>query len=191
MIESYRTPSGDETIRLFTALPVPKQARDMLAELPRHNLKARWTEAEDLHITLRFLGDTAPSLLPPITQALDQIRRPGFGVEVAGLNYFINARQAVLYTPVRSIRKVMALTADISDALAPLGFDFGTRPYTPHITLARLPAPVPIRALKNYVARYGARIQASWQAEKFSLIRSELLHSGPPAYKYIKFYLLS
>src|SRR5258708_6408999 len=59
-------------------------------------------------------------------------------VEAGGLGVYENRRQAVLHVRVDSTRKLTALCGDITDGLTPLGFDFGARPFVPHITRARL-----------------------------------------------------
>jgi 2'-5' RNA ligase len=140
----------DPRTRLFVALPLPVQGARLLADLPRAGIDGKWSHPDDLHITLRFLGDLAPESLPDIKSALARVRRPPFGVEIAGLGFFDNKRGTVLYARVDSTRKMNALCGDITDALTPLGFDFSLRPFVPHITLARLKIhEESINALKN------------------------------------------
>ena len=74
--------------RLVVALPVPPAAARILAALPRRGLNARWVPAEELHITLRFLGDVAAGRVPDVIDALSRVRRPSFSVEVDGLGSF-------------------------------------------------------------------------------------------------------
>lgn len=156
-------------IRLFTALDVSPDLRAQLAALPRKGLDAKWTHADDYHITLRFLGDIDPSHLPGIQEALARVRRAPFTVEAGGLAAFDNKKQAILHVKIPSTRKLETLCADVSDALAPLGFDFGARPFVPHVTLARVRG---MRGVSDYIARHGRTVAARWEATVFHLMRS-------------------
>ena len=169
--------------RLFVALPVSGQFRDIAAALSRRGLDARWTHPGDLHITIRFLGDVDPERAASVTEALIRVRRPPFYIDIAGLDIFDNRRNAVLYARVESTRKLTALCGDVTDALVPLGFDFGTRPFIPHVTLARLGGQ---RGLETYIRRHAKAVTARWQAESFALMRS-----GPPNEKGIYYNILS
>lgn len=163
---------GDDTrlsVRLFTALTVPGDLRAQLAALPRKGLDANWTHPDDFHITIRFLGDVAEDRLPDIADALSRVRRNAFTVEVRGLGVFENKKQAILHAAVGSTKKLEALCADTGDALTPLGFDFGTRAFVPHVTLARVKT---MRGVSDYIARHGHAVSARWQAREFHLMRS-------------------
>lgn len=160
---------ANEKIRLFTALKVFSELRGQLAALPRKGLDAKWTHPDDYHITLRFLGDIDESRLPDIQEALDRVRRPAFTVEAGGLAAFDNKKQAILHAKVLSARKLETLCADIGDRLAPLGFDFGARPFVPHVTLARVKG---MRGVEDYIARHGRMVAARWEARAFYLMRS-------------------
>ena len=154
--------------RLFVALPVPPF--DAFLKLPRNGLaEGRWTAADDLHITLRFLGDVSDDRIPEIEDSLSRVRRPRFGIESRGLGVFEKDRQNILYAKIESIKKMTTLCADITDALTKLGFDFGPRPFYPHVTLARFPVR---QLLDDYIARHGQRVQASWRADEFRLMES-------------------
>lgn len=158
-----------ETIRLFTALPIPSSASRGLQDLPRRGIDARWSHPDDYHITIRFLGEVESGLVPAIESALARVRRPPFGVEVRGTGLFENKQQAVLYAMIESTRKLTALCADITAALTPLGFDFGTRPFVPHITLARLNRR---HGIEDYMRRNRNEPRASWRADDFRLMQS-------------------
>lgn len=160
----------DSAARLFVALPVPPSAVRDLTGLPRKGLSAaRWTHPEDMHITLRFLGDLAEPDLDALAAALGRVRRPVFHIEVRGLGIFGNARQAVVHAKVESARRVTTLCADITDALMPLGFDFGMRPFVPHVTLARADSQ---REAGEWCKKHEKSVACSWRADRFCLMRS-------------------
>lgn len=158
-----------ETVRLFTALDVPQELKTQLAALPRKGLDAKWSHPDDYHITIRFLGDIGSARLPEIDEALARVRSPSFAAEVRGLAHFDNRKQSVLHAAVQSVRRMENLCADVTDALTPLGFDFGPRPFVPHVTVARVKG---MRGLDDYTARNGRSVAARWRPEAFHLMRS-------------------
>ena len=177
-----------ETVRLFVALPVPADFAARACDLPHWGaIGGRWNHAGDLHITLRFLGDLPPESVAAIQNALTHVRRPPFHVEVGGLGVFETPRQAVLYARIDSTRKMNALCGDVSDALTPLGFDFGARPFIPHITLARLNNS---RGIHQYIEKYDKFVIGHWQAESFSLMRSGAVNSAGCQYATLARYKL-
>lgn len=158
-----------KTIRLFTALSISSELRAQLTALPRKGLDAKWTHCDDYHITLRFLGDLDESRLPEIQEALSRVRRSSFTIEAGGLAVFDNKKQAILHAKILSTRKMETLCADVGDALTPLGFDFGARPFVPHVTLARVRG---MRGVDDYIFRHGRTVAARWEAHSFYLMRS-------------------
>lgn len=157
--------------RLFIALPIPIALKDSVRNLPR-TLQGRWLHEDDLHITLRFLGEIEVEKQATIKTALTAVKRPPFFIEADGLNCFHHKDQSILYINIASTKKLTTLCADITDRLTPLGFDFGTRPYIPHVTLARLKKG--IKNCDHYTKKNSRQIKTSWQALSFCL-----MHSGP------------
>lgn len=157
-----------DTVRLFVALPVPRDFIGLYQTLPRKGLDARWTHPDDLHITLRFLGDVDPARIEAVTEALGRVRRAPFHLDIKGLGVFEN-KQAVLYARIESVRKITTLCADITDVLAKQGFDFGPRPFVPHITLAHVHG---AQAVPSYIARHARAVSAHGKVDGFCLMRS-------------------
>lgn len=172
------------TRRFFTALPVSGAFRDLCDALPRKGLEGRWITGADLHITIRFLGDIDPARLDDIDTALRRVKRPPFYVDIARLDLFENKSQSILYAKVESTRKLTTLCADITDLLTPLGFDFGTRPFVPHVTLARLNRGS-AGAARAFIKKHARTVQGHWQAQKFALMAS-----GPEGEKSSKYSML-
>lgn len=168
-------------IRLFTAIAVPDDAARLLSSLPQ-SLKGHWTPPADYHITLRFMGEPPAERLEDIAKALEsRVRRPAFRLEVEGLGRFDRRNETVLWAAIASTRKLTALTAEINESLAPLGFEMPSRPYTPHITLARLPGKA-VSGVDDYIRTRKAGIRAGWQVAAFHLYASGT--PGPQGQRY-------
>ncbi len=174
-------------IRLFAALTLPQSVKDTLTALPHKGLDARWSKADDMHITLRFLGEVDPAQLPDIKAALDRVRRAPFNIELGGLGAFQEGRQPVLWADVQSTRKLTALTAEINAALEPLGFEMPRKPFRPHVTLARLNKP---QGLEAFQQKNSSKVRASWQAASFGLYLSAAPDEKGSVYRELQGYRL-
>ncbi len=136
-------------MRLFFALPLPDAARDAVAEalrplrrvLPRAPGEIAWERRINLHITLRFLGETAADRLDSIVAAATPwVRRlPPPEIVLIGGGAFPDAtRPRVLWLGVGPPGGLAPLAQGLEVALAPLGFAPDEHPYTPHLTVGRV-----------------------------------------------------
>lgn len=171
------------TVRAFVAIEPPAGLRSALACVPATaSLPAaasvRWTRPENLHFTLRFLGDTPEELLDPLADALDAVASgaPPFELELGGAGAYPDARAArVLWVGlVDADRKLRRLRNEVEAAVRGLGWKREGRPFQPHLTLARLRPPVrlPAGGWIETVPRCGFAVK------DVALIRSTLKPAG-------------
>jgi 2'-5' RNA ligase len=140
-------------VRLFVALDLPDAVRRALAELIA-NLKpksrgARWVQPENLHITLKFIGHVGNEKLSPIQAALPSIHTAQpIELHFRGMGFFTNERRPrAFWCGVAASPNLAELAADIDRALVPLGIEAETRPFTPHLTLARFKSDEGVREM--------------------------------------------
>lgn len=134
-----------QTIRAFVAVLLPDDVREAIAHaarpLDRFRTDVSFVRKENLHITLKFLGETEPERLERVRERLAgcAVRHSSFRVDVAGLGAFPDARRArVLWAGVGEGAEALgALAGDIEAALAPLGFAAEGR-FKAHITIGRV-----------------------------------------------------
>jgi 2'-5' RNA ligase len=130
-------------LRLFVALDLPEAARTALAELitklKSKSRAARWVPPENLHITLKFIGYVGNEKLSAIQSALSSIHTTHpVELHFRGMGFFPNERRPrVFWCGIAGSLNLAELAANIDQALAPLGIEAETRPFTPHLTLAR------------------------------------------------------
>ena len=125
-------------IRLFTALGLPDDLRARLTALQGGIDRARWVAPENMHITLRFIGEVADDRAHDIVAALDQIRTGCFPVTVSGTGRFGSAdRTRALWAGVERSDALVALHQKIDRVLVDTGLPPDGRKFTPHVTLAR------------------------------------------------------
>jgi RNA 2',3'-cyclic 3'-phosphodiesterase len=137
-----------DTIRAFIAIELPATVRDYL-EAVTADLAAqiktgtvRWVTPERMHLTLRFLGDTAVAQLPMIYEALDRVagQQQPFQLQLTQLGAFPNQkRPRVIWVGLEGETAVLtALKPQLDEALLPLGWPPEEKPFRPHLTLGRV-----------------------------------------------------
>lgn len=138
-------------MRLFTALDPPPRVRSRCAALQdalRDPLSApaRWTNPEQFHVTIRFLGATEPEQARRYKRALSQLEAPAARCVPYGLDVLPSRRTPrVVILGLERTETLLTLYDAVSDALEAEGLASEDRPYRPHLTLARLDDPDPER----------------------------------------------
>lgn len=138
-------------MRLFVALDLPDTVRhaisELIAKLQAKSRGTRWIKPEDLHITLKFIGHVPDEKLSPIQTALSSIHTAQpVELHFRGMGFFPNEhRPRAFWCGIAASPNLAELAADIDRALVPLGVEAETRPFTPHLTLARFKSDEGIR----------------------------------------------
>lgn len=176
-------------IRLFTAIEIPGDLKRRITALPSLKLdfKSR-SHPDDLHITLKFLGDVDAGLLPVIGDTLENMKKPKtFNMEVSGLGLFEKKDKNVLYAMVPSARQVSLLAEQIGQKLSGAGIKLEQKPYVPHVTIARLHNG---RNFEAYKKQFERDIRAHWNVTSFHLMRSAVKADGEKKYSIVQTYEL-
>ena len=162
--------------RLFIALRPPEPVRDALIDTMEALDGARWQDDEQLHLTLRFVGEVEPPLAEDLADSLARLKAGPFTVDLAGVGHF--ARKGVpqaIWARALPSPELLALRTNVERACLAAGLPPERRAFLPHVTIARLnrgTAPI-----GDWLARHGT-LRASWHAEAFSLFESHLGHAG-------------
>ena len=170
-------------MRLFIALDLPAELREAIgratAQLRNEAPGARWSKPEALHVTLKFLGETDPNLLPEIKAALEPIvSADPVSFRLRGVGFFPDEkRPRVMWCGVDASPNLAELAAKIEKSLQPLGFEAEARRYVPHVTLARLRFTSEER-LQSYIAEHALYRAKPFYVDRFALIASYLTKSG-------------
>ena len=179
-----------EQVRCFIAIELPDEVKAGLSQL-QSQLKAgkptgiKWVDPYSIHLTLKFLGSVAVDRLDEITGAIEEATQgtSPFHLEVRELGVFPNLRRVqVVWVGVKGeVDKLGQLQQRIESNLARLGFAPESRPFTPHLTLAR----VRDRALPDERQRLGqliasTRFEAAFtiEVDTISLMKSQLTREG-------------
>lgn len=180
--------------RLFVGVPIPPEPLaacraliDQVRDGPLGRIP-RWVHDENLHLTIRFLGDTPPDLTPHVALAVRDALADtaAFDVILSGAGLFPGIRKPrAMWLGIEQGAPELGAIADALDApLDPLGWPPDDRPYRPHLTVARLDASSPAQGLAAAEALETAAIgwRAAFRASEVVLFRSHL-GGGPPRYE--------
>jgi 2'-5' RNA ligase len=149
-------------MRLFTAIDISEEVRGHLRALLerwRPLARIRWSPADNLHITTKFIGEWPETRIDEIKTALAGIPRAGaIEIAVRGLGWFPNDRRPrVLWAGIQAGGPLTNVARAIDEAVAVLGVPAEQRDYSPHLTLARIREAAPLDALRAAIAQASAK----------------------------------
>ncbi len=171
-------------MRLFVALEISPEVRETLSaligELRALGPGARWVRPENLHVTLKFIGEAPSEKLPAIRVGLAQARPTGsISMEFTGLGFFPHERSPrVFWVGIRPGEALARLAGEIDGCLASLGIPRERRAFSPHLTLARFPEPRRQEKLQAATRDRASQSFGTVLAREFFLFQSELRPEG-------------
>lgn len=133
-------------IRAFIAVDIPpviqKAIQQNVDDLRKTiGESVRWVAVQNIHLTLKFLGDVSPANVDTLTQILraEADSCPAFDFSVGGLGSFPSPRRArVLWVGIQAPAELEALQRGVESACARLGYEADPHPFSPHLTLGRV-----------------------------------------------------
>jgi RNA 2',3'-cyclic 3'-phosphodiesterase len=171
-------------MRLFVALDFPdavrRALRELIARLKPESAGARWVRPEGMHITLKFLGETAEEKLDSLRAALSAIHlAEPVAMQFRGLEFFPNEfRPRVLWCGVEAAPNLARLADAVESALEPLGVPRSSQAFTPHLTLARFNSHEGLGTLVRAADNLKSYDFGSATESEFHLFQSTLKPSG-------------
>ena len=162
--------------RLFVAIRPPSFIRDALIDVMEGVPDLRWQSDEQLHLTLRFVGEVERPLAEDIASGLARVRVEGFALALAGVGEFEQHRRGALWAGVTPHEHVKAVAAKIERACQAAGVEPEHRAFHPHITLARWSGRKP--RLDSFLQAHGRLSSRPWQVGEFVLFESRLGRDG-------------
>jgi len=166
-------------MRLFTGISLPQDLIDDLTRLldklrPEAHLK--WSAPYNLHITTKFIGEWPEERKEELVSALRMLsRRSPIDIAIEGAGWLPNPKHPrILFAGLKSGPELKQLADDTDSALAGLGIERETRPFRPHLTLARInDSAVPLDPLRNAIRDLESREFGRFTASNFHLYLSK------------------
>ena len=170
-------------MRLFAAIDIPREVvanLDRLIAQLRPTARIKWSPAANLHITTKFIGEWPDERLAELESALGALpSREAMPIDIRGLGFFPNAHSPwVFWAAIHAPAGLAELAKETDQALGRLGVPPEPRPFSPHLTLARIKEPVPLERLRQAIAGLPSTEFGSFRADRFVLYQSRLNPSG-------------
>ena len=179
---------NDGSLRLFIALPLPDSAKEalgaLIAEFSSHPAPVKWVNPANIHMTLRFLGDTPATKVADLCTLLNETgsHHSTVSTYISRLGAFPNLRRArILWAGVQeddSVIRLEHLAAEIERGVQQLGFDPESKKFRPHLTIGRVKQRTSISDLAQTIEHY--RLASFPLAlSNLALFQSTLTPRGP------------
>lgn len=176
-------------MRLFVALQIPDSIRNdyaaLIDDLRRLDAKAaakkpKWVRPENLHVTLKFIGNIDPAKLDSLCDELLRVHSlQEVRLHFRNIGFFPNEkRPRVICGSMEASENLAPLAHDVGQQITTLGFPAEEPVFTPHLTLARLDPPGIAPELRAAVEKHAARDFGELQTSEFRLIESKLKPTG-------------
>jgi 2'-5' RNA ligase len=165
--------------RIFTGLEIPADVALQLSMLRGGLPGARWIDAENYHMTLRFIGDVDDVVAHEVASMLGQVRRTEFELRFDALSSFGGRRPRALVATLAQTQALMDLQAEHERLMRRVGLDAEGRKYTPHVTLARL-RESSSRQVADYLSARSWLGMAPFRVSRFVLFSSRASTGGGP-----------
>jgi 2'-5' RNA ligase len=164
--------------RLFVAIRPPESIRDLLIDAMDDSPELRWVGDEQLHLTLRFIGEVERPLANDIADALSRILFPRFDLRISGVGRFEQRNGGALWAGVDPKAPVADLAAKVDRACVQAGIEPERRAFHPHITLARWNR-AGREAAADFERRHSDLSSSQFAVDEFILFESHLSRHGP------------
>jgi RNA 2',3'-cyclic 3'-phosphodiesterase len=163
--------------RLFVAIRPPEPIRDLLIDAMDDSADFRWQDEEQLHLTLRFVGEVEPPVATDLADALGQVRSDRLELRIAGAGRFEQRNSGALWAGVEPRPPLAALAAKVERACHSVGLEPERRAFHPHITLARWKGRR-TREVHDFLERNGGLSSDPFEVAELTLFESHLSRHG-------------
>jgi 2'-5' RNA ligase len=163
--------------RLFVAIRPPEHIRDLLIDAMDDSPEFRWQNEEQLHLTLRFVGEIERPVADDLAGALGGVRAGRFMARVNGVGRFEQRSSGALWAGLEPKEPLAALAAKVERVCQSAGLAPEHRAYHPHITLARWKGRR-TRELDSFLQRKRGLVSDPWEIDRFILFESRLSRHG-------------
>lgn len=165
--------------RLFIAIDFPDEVKDALANICFGVPAAKCVSKDQLHLTLRFIGDADDHLFDEIAESMHDVNASRFSVTLKGVGYFPARRKPnVLWVGMEPSEELAFLRDEIENLLEELGLEPEQRKFHPHLTLARLRPEAPLAKITGFLSANNLFKAEGIPIDEFYLYSSVLTPAG-------------
>ena len=175
-----------DTTRAFIAIELPEEIiafiRKIQEGLRSYGFKARWVRPENIHLTLKFLGDINNEDIKKAGDAIISAASENASMSLGakGIGFFPGVKRSrVIWTGIAGqTRELAELQKTLDGKLDTIGFPKEKRPFKGHLTIARIKRKIDARRLVDAMKEFGRFESKTFMADEVILFKSELKPSG-------------
>jgi 2'-5' RNA ligase len=172
-------------MRTFIAVPITDECRKMLdhlqQDLRRYGGDVRWVAVSSIHLTLKFLGEVDPEIIPALEESLRSAvqRVRSFELRLRGLGSFPDQKNPrIIWSGIEGETESLSrLHQSVEEVCATLGFAPENRVFHPHLTLGRVKGKRNLQPLLDYI-KIGSDLECGFKADHFNIYKSTLKPQG-------------
>jgi 2'-5' RNA ligase len=175
----------ESEVRLFIALPVSEEVKEKAGEIIRalrtHDTDTKWVAPANLHLTIKFLGNTENTALPHISRALTQIATTyePFYIKIYGTGTFPDKRNPrIIWIGAGVSDIILRLRNDIEHSMESLGCQRETKRFHPHLTIGRVRSRTGVKSLLAGIEKYRSFHFGDIYIDFIELMKSDLKPQG-------------
>ena len=177
-------------MRAFIAIPLPLEIKDYLASLEQQlktsQADVKWVEPENIHLTLKFLGERNDKKIEKILEIMQGAAKdkPSFLIRLSSLGAFprIDSPRIIWVGIQEGTQETEAIALELEEKIARLGIPKEDRPFSSHITIGRTRSNKNLQDLSRELNQLSKKIKdrkAEFTANQIVLFKSTLSHQGP------------
>jgi RNA 2',3'-cyclic 3'-phosphodiesterase len=170
-------------LRLFVALPLPDTIADAVMQTQRGLEGAKWSPRENLHVTLRFIGDVTERQAEDVDTQLGTIGTGAFEMALQGAGFFGHDKPHSMWLGLAPNEALINLQKACERACRKAGLEPAPRAYTPHATVCYLPRFQALAPVIAYQQRHALFSSQGWIADRFYLYSSATHGPSPSRYR--------
>jgi 2'-5' RNA ligase len=172
-------------MRIFIAVPLPEECRSMLHQMQQAlrtcQAEVGWVTVSSIHLTLKFLGEADPEILPRLTESLQAASEDhqSFELHLRGLGCFPNTRNPrVIWCGIDGETDALSLLQEkVESVCTSSGFSREERAFKPHLTLGRVRGKRNLQPLVDCI-KIGSDLERSFRVDHFNIYKSVLRPNG-------------
>lgn len=172
-------------LRCFIAVELPETVksslRDVLGILRKSDAAVRWTPPENIHLTIKFLGQTDESLIAPMKESLSKklLTYKPFYITISDVGCFPNERRPkIVWIGIERSESLSNLQKEIDADLVKFGFSLEKREFSPHLTIGRVKAQDNLLGMLRRLKELRSSSFANMEVKSISLMESVLKPAG-------------
>ncbi|MEW6109799.1 MAG: RNA 2',3'-cyclic phosphodiesterase [Nitrospirota bacterium] len=177
-------------IRCFICIEFPESVKqsigDVIDILRKSGADIRWVSPENIHLTLKFLGQTDESLITPIKDSLHKKVLPygSFYIKISGVGYFPDSkRPRVIWAGVEESELLKKLSRDIEEEMLKFGYENEKKAFSPHLTIGRVRSQKRIAEVLKRLDEFSKSDFGNIEINNIILMKSELKPAGAQYYR--------